>query len=296
MKIYKKLLKNIDEARFSMLISCFCAAIMVSLVRLLSYDFNVFSIIFMRNICAIILFIPYILKSKKNFLFTNKIGLHIFRGGNGLLSMILWFYAIINIPLSEAVSISFTIPIITTFAAVIFLKEKIESKFYLSLLCGLIGVLIILRPGFRDLNLAHFACLGAVFLWTISNLIIKNMTKTESPQTITLYMSLIMTILSLPLVLINESQFFKLNFANLSLFILLGLFSNLTHVFLSKAYSKSDLSRVQPVDFSRLIFTTIFAYSLFGEKIGGWTILGALIILLSVFIANKRPYIDCEND
>ena len=195
--------------------------------------------------------------------------------------MYLWFFIVTIIPLSEAVSISFVVPILSSVVAIYYLKESAKKEIFLSCILGFVGVLIILRPGFRDFHSAYFLCLFSLILWTISNVVIKVMTKTEKPQTIVVYMTIIMLVTSIPFGVFHLKF---LTLEDLLVFILLGLVSNALHFAISNAYRLSDLSHVQPIDFMRLVFTAIFAYFVFGEIIDFWVVVGSMVILFGVIL------------
>lgn len=267
------------------ILSCFFASVLIAIVRHLSSDYHIFFIVMVRNFFGLLFFLPQIMRDYKHVLATNKLRLHIFRGVNGLVSMLIWFHVVTVLPLSEAVSVSFIIPIITTVVAIIFLKEKVKSHAWVGTFIGFIGILIILRPGFKEFNYAYFYSFASVILWVISNIVIKVMTRTEKPQTIVAYMSFVMLICSIPIAFpymepIGLESFFW--------FALLGLVSNLTHICISNSYAKSDLSAVQPFDFTRLIFTAIISYFAFDEVIDVWVIIGSLVILFGVIIVMPR--------
>ncbi len=278
-------LSNNSQGIVYAIMSCFLASVLIALVRHLSAEFHIFFIVMVRNFFGLLFFLPQIARNYKKVLHTKKPRLHLFRGVNGLVSMMLWFHVVTVLPLSEAVSISFIIPIITTVVAVIFLKEKVKSHTWIASLVGFVGILVILRPGFKEFNNAYFYSFASVILWVASNIVIKVMTKTEKPQTIVAYMSFVMLVCSIPFAL-PHLQF--IDFHNLLWFALLGLVSNLLHIFISSAYSKADLSYVQPFDFTRLIFTAIISYFAFGEIIDVWIVLGSLIILAGVLIVLPR--------
>ena len=267
------------------ILSCFLASVLIAIVRLLSADFHIFFIVMMRNLFGLVFFLPQIFHDYQKVFRTQKIQMHIFRAINGLVSMMLWFHVVTIMPLSQAVSISFIIPIVTTVVAVIFLREKVKSHTWIATLIGFVGILIILRPGFKEFNNAYFYSFASVILWVASNIIIKVMTKTEKPQTIVAYMSLIMFICSIPFALPHLTA---VNFNNLVWFALLGLVSNLLHIAISSAYGKADLSYVQPFDFTRLIFTAIISYFAFGEIIDIWVVIGSLVILVGVIIVMPK--------
>lgn len=270
---------------FYALLSCLFASFLIALVRHLSADFHILFIVMMRNFFGLMFFLPQILYDHKKVFYTNHLKLHILRGVNGLASMMIWFYVVTILPLSEAVSISFIIPILTTVVAIIFLKEKVKSHTWIASFIGFAGILIILRPGFKEFNPAYFFSFASVILWVISNIIIKVMTKTEKPHTIVAYMSFIMFICSVPFAF---PYLEPINFNNFLWFAALGAVSNLLHIFISSAYSKADLSYVQPFDFTRLIFTAIISYFAFGEIIDIWVIVGSMVILCGVIIVMPK--------
>jgi len=267
-------------------LSCLLISIIISMVRHLSVEFHIFFIVFLRNFFSLIFLVPKILKYKTQIFKTKNLYLHLIRGGNGTISMIFWFFAISSIPLSQAVSLSFLTPIITTICSMIFLKEKIVKNIFLSCFICFIGVLIILRPGFNSFQEGYLFSFLSIIFWTISNLIIKNMTKTDSVDTIMINTTFFMLIFSIPLAL---PYFQALNLFYLIEFLILGLLSNISYRLIISAYSKNDLSFLQPFDFSRLIFTSFIAYFIFNEKLDIWVFIGSFIILLGLLIILKKP-------
>lgn len=241
----------------------------------------------MRNFFALVFLLPFIIKNIEQVVKTNHKKMHFIRGTNGLIGMLLWFYSITLIPLSEAVAITFIVPITTTLAAMFFLGEKVDRKIWISLIIGLLGVMIIIRPGFREFNIGYVIALIIPFFWSASNIMMKKMVATEKPETITLYLSFVMFILSIP---IAAPHLQPIGFVDLLWFLLLGLTSNLSYIANAICYSKTDVSTVQPFDFTRLVFTAAIAYFAFDEKIDLIMIIGALIILLgSLMVTSKSP-------
>jgi S-adenosylmethionine uptake transporter len=277
-RIARKVFVN-NEAIVEMLLSCLLMSLTVSIVRILSKEYNIFFVIMMRNFLSCLMFLPQMLFTNQTALHNKSLKLHFFRGGNGAMSMMMWYYAVSLLPLSEAVSLTFIVPILTTLAATFIFREKASFKIYISCLIGFLGVLIILRPGFREFKIAHLFVLGAIILWTISNLLVKEMTKTEKPLAIVAYMSFFMLLVSIPFA---ASHLQPIDLRGFCWFILLVIFSNLAHFTMARAFSKSPISVLQPFDFSRLIFTSLIAYFAFNEKLDGFVFLGASIIFLAI--------------
>lgn len=264
------------------LLACFFGSILVALVRHLSADFHVFMIVTMRNLFGLVFFLPQIAKNYHDVFDTKKIKLHFLRGLNGLIAMILWFYIITVIPLSEGVAISFFVPILTMVAAVVFLKEKPESRLWMAAFIGFIGVLVIVRPGFREFSNVYILFIFVIILRCISDLLVKILTRTDKPKTIVFYMSFTMAVMSIPFAITHWQP---MDFESLMYFAATGFMSNLTHICISRSYKKTALSLVQPFGFTHIIFTAIIAYFAFGEVMDVWTIAGSLVILLGVILA-----------
>ena len=280
--------KNISpeiQGVFWMLASCVWFSIMATLVRLLAQDMEAFSIVFFRNVFALMLMLPWVMRHGKSALHTTKLPLHILRGCTGVIGMLLFFSALVQIPITQAVSLSFTVPLFTTIAAIFFLKEKVGWHRWGALIVGFSGTLIILRPGAGDFQLASLLVIAATVTWALSNVVIKKLTKTEYPQTMVFYMTLLMTPLSLPFALLEWQVPVGIQFVYL---FGLGAVSNLAQLCLFRAYAKTDVSVVLPADFSRLIFTSILGYIFFAEILDMWTALGAMVILASTIYISRR--------
>lgn len=273
-----------------MMMGGFFFVIMTVLARYLSHEMvdhlHAFVIVFFRSIFSFLMLIPFMVKHKIENIFTKpKWHLYIARSCNGLVVMLLWFYILSIIELPIATAMSFTTPIFTVLLAILIFDEKVGVRRWCAMIIGFIGVVIILRPGtdmFEPKTLMVLICAAG---WAISNIIIKSLTKTESPQQIVFYMSLFIAPMSLPFALFfwewpNLEQIFWL--------LMMSLAANFAQTCLSISYSKAEMKIVQPFDFSRLIFASVFAYYIFDEKLDIWTFLGALIIILSTIYITYR--------
>jgi drug/metabolite transporter (DMT)-like permease len=235
--------------------------------------------------------LPQFIKNRGTIFQTKNIYLHVFRGGNGTISMFFWFYAVNSLPLSEAVSLSFLTPIVTTIASMIFLKEKVSKNIFLASFISFIGVVIILRPGFHKFDEGYIFSFCSIIFWTISNLIVKTMTKTDKPRTIVAHMTFFMFIFSMPFAI---PYLAPLDFMSFFEFFILGAISNISYKLIAEAYSKNDLAILQPFDFSRLIFTSFVAYFIFDEKLDIWVFIGSLIILCGLILIVKKKSIKSQ--
>jgi drug/metabolite transporter (DMT)-like permease len=267
----------------------FFVAIMIGIVRKTSQDLHVTQILMMRCFFALLLLTPLIIKTNGKVFQTKQFGLHFLRSISGFIAMLSWFYVVTKISLPEAVSITFIVPILTTLAAMIFLKENVTKKLCLALLLGFAGVMIIIRPGFNDIVIAHYISLLSTILWSFSNILTKKLTKTDKPETVVLYISILILIMSIP----ASAPYLKsMNFEQLIWLFFLGLSANLAHFSLSIAYGKTDLTTLQPFDFSRLIFISLIAYFAFGELVDIYMVIGSVIIILtSIYLTSGKKLV-----
>ena len=278
-----------SQSIFFIIGSCFLVSFLVGIVRYLSAFYDPSFIVMVRNIFALAILMPYIYKNYRNIFTRNKLTINILRASSGFLSMTMWFYAVSMIPIADAVSISFIVPSLTTIFAIIFLKEKINIKNWISIIIGFIGVLIIIRPGFKEFNIAYLLMIVSACFWAISNILTKILSASQQPINFVAYLTTIMTILSVPF---GVFYIQPLTIFSIFLLIAMAIISNLSYFLLSKSYSKADLSIVQPFDFTRLIFSALIGYFIFDEKVDLLTIVGSLIILCGLLIALPKKNIN----
>lgn len=268
-----------------MISGAFWFTVMTAIVRHLSVSMHPFQVVLFRNGFALLFMVPWLLRVGVYTLNTKRIWLYLWRGFNGFAAMLVWFYALALIPLPTAISLSFTAPLFTVLAAIIFLKEQVGFHRWLALIIGFCGTIVILRPGAEGFQSVSLLVLIASSLWAVSNIIIKRLTKTESPQTIVFYMTLVMTPISIPFAMMHWQP---LTWTQYAWLLLLGAVSNMAQISISHAYGKADMSILQPFDFFRLIFASVIAYFAFHEVVDQWTLVGAVIIMSSTIYITHR--------
>jgi drug/metabolite transporter (DMT)-like permease len=268
-----------------MIAQCFGAAVMICIVRHMTETMATTSIVFYRNLCALLWLLPWFFLKGRHTIRKPRWKLYFMRGGFGLIAMQLWFYAISIVPLPLATALSFTSPLISAALAVLIFKEKGSTAMWVSMFAGLGGVFVILRPGTEAFEWNALWVMATAAMWSISGIIIKSLTKTASPVAVVFFMGLVMTPLSLPFLLINP----QIPTPEQWLWLIgLGLVSCLFQIALSYAISSTDLVHILPFDFTRLLFVSILAYFFFGEVIDKWTLIGALIIIASTVAATHH--------
>lgn len=267
------------------LISTASFSLMGVFIRLASADLHTTVIVFLRNIVTVFALLPFAIRNDFALLRTKRLKGHFWRGTIGVLGMQGWFYCVATLPLNQATALSFTAPIFSTLFAVLLLKEKADARHWLAMLVGFVGVLIILRPAGGDFSLQSLFVLFTTSIWAITGMFIKSLTGSESPLRIVFFMVFFMSLWSLPPALYH----WQMPDAHGWFFIaIIALTSFSMQWCLAKAYSLSDVVKLTPFDFSRLVFTACFAYIAFGETTDWYTWLGAAVIVGSVLLNARR--------
>ena len=278
-------MSNNKLAIFLIITSVFFGTVMLSFLKIAQEDVNVYVAGFFRFFLGLVIILPYIIKKKDAVLKTTHLKQHFLRAILGLPAMLLYFSALVLLPIEKLTAISFVVPLIVTILAVFFLGEKIYIYRTLALILGFSGMLVIIRPGFVDISIGVYMVLFSALLWSINIIITKKISKDDSAITILAYQSIFMSILSFFIVL------FFWETPNLKSFIYLVLSAicgTVLHLTLNHAFKLVDVSMTQPYSFLNLVFASIIGYFVFDEIPDLYTWIGALIIFTGVLIISYR--------
>lgn len=260
-------------------------------VRYLSTDMHATLIVMLRNAVTLLLLSPVLIRHGLRFMHTNRLREHLSRGSIGAVGMITWTYCVTIMPINAATALSFTAPLFATLFAVLFLKEKANRMLWLSLFIGFAGSMVIIHPNPQDFDWNALLVMFATSTWAIVGLLVKSLTRTEPPLRIVLYMNLIMFLLVLPFGLYH----WQMPTAQAWLALLfIGICSVAMHFTLAKAYSLAPVASLMPLDFTRLIYTALFAYIAFGETSTFTTWAGGAIILASAMLSTRAHRRDAK--
>ena len=267
------------------IISVFFGTVMLSFLKIAQEYVNVYVAGFFRFFLGLVIILPYIIKKKDTVLKTTHLKQHFLRAILGLPAMLLYFSALVLLPIEKLTAISFVVPLIVTILAVFFLGEKIYIYRTLALLLGFSGMLVIIRPGFVDISIGVYMVLFSALLWSINIIITKKISKDDSAITILAYQSIFMSLLSLFIVLFFWEMPSLKTFIYL---ILAAMCGTVLHLTLNHAFKLVDVSMTQPYSFLNLVFASIIGYFVFDEIPDLYTWIGALIIFTGVLIISYR--------
>ena len=263
----------------------FFGSLMGVFMRLAQSDINVFTASFLRFGIGFVIILPYLFYSKFNVYKTNNIKLHFIRGIINVPTMYVGFAALMFIPLEQIQALHFIVPLIVTFLAVFFFKEKIRFVRITALIIGLIGMLVMLRPGIIEMNIGVYMVLFSSLVWSFIIIITKFLSKNDSPITILTYQYSLVTFFSFFIVIF----FWETPSSIIFLYTFLAALSGtILHIALIYSYKLVDLTLTQPFTFLSLIWASLFGYYIFGEEPDIFTWLGAIIIFSGVLIIFYR--------
>lgn len=260
-------------------------ASLTTIIRAMSGSMHPFELAFFRNLFGLFFMLPWFLRVGPKVLKTKRLRLHVFRSIIGLSAMLSWFTAISLMPIAEATALSFTTPLFATLGAAMFLGESVRVRRWAATVAGFIGAMVVVHPDSIDIGFASTLVLVASGFMAMATLSVKSLSRTENPNTIVLFMGLLMTPISLVPALFYWSTPQP---GDYGWFIALGLFATIGQIAIARSFASADVSAVLPFDFSRLIFAAILGFIFFAESPDIWTWAGAAIIFSAALYTAHR--------
>lgn len=191
-------------------------------------------------------------------------------------------YAFTHIPFADVYAIGFLTPIVVTLLGVLVLKEYVAMHRWLLLVISFLGVVLVIRPGVRDLQLGHLAIFCAVFLAGVTTIILRHVAPKERRVSLVglqvLYSGLINGLLMIP-------TFVMPSLEQLAVFLGIGLLGGTGGLLLIAAARRSPANLVAPVQYSQLIWAIVFGTWFFREYPDYVAVIG-LVIVLTAGLAN----------
>ena len=267
-----------------------------ALLRLLAKNLPPFETQFLRYSAGLLLLLPLIFKNGMAAYKPQNIKGQFTRGGLHTLALCFWFTALPNIPLANTTAIGFSAPIFIMLGAYLFLKEPMRWERWLATLIGFTGVLVVVGPQFSMSHSAaggnsgwfHLAMLVSAPLFAASFLVTKALTRYESTGTIMVWQAITVSLLSLPMALLDWTWPSAWQWAG---FLLSGALGTAGHYFLTKSFSKADISSTQSLKFLELVWSALMGWLLFSDVPTLNAIIGGVVIsAATIWVARREAY------
>jgi len=265
-------------------------ATMSALIKLASErGIHLLEIMFWRQFLTLPIVLAWVLATSGiATLATKRPGTHFLRGLYGTIGMVLNFGAVILLPLAEATTINFTVPIWAVLLSIVLLKEKVGAWRWSAVALGFVGILVIAQPSGDHFPLyGALVALGGAFMIALISIQIADLNRTDKPLTIVFYFALFsapLTALSLPFVASSHDT------QGWLLLLGIGLAGALGQLLLTAALRFGTVASVIVMDYSGLFWATLYGWLLFETLPPPSTWLGAPLIVIAGLVIAWREH------
>ena len=258
-----------------MVLACVLFGAMHVGVRHVTQSIHPFEAAFFRNLFGLLVLAPSFVTHGLRPLRTRRFGLHLARAALNVVAMLAFFYALSITPVVLVQALAFTAPLFTAVLAVLLLGERIRARRLTAIVVGFAGALLIIRPGVQPIELGPALVLASAAVWGYVMILIKSLARTDSAVTITAYMVVLMTPMTLVCALFVWTWPSE---CELAVLVGIGIAGTLAQMCMTQSLRLAETMVVLPFDFTKLVWGSLFAWLLFGELIDTWTLVGALVI------------------
>lgn len=245
---------------------------------------------FIRYLVGTLLLLPVYYRIYRGTIRIRATAMMGVRGVAHGLGVILWFFAMANIPIAQVTALGYLTPVVVTVAAAIFLKEKLHTRRVVAVMVGFVGVLVIVRPGFSEISIGQLAQLATTPLFAVSMILAKKLTEESEPLAIVAGLSLVCTVTLLVPALVN---WVMPNTIEVLLLSLTAVFATYGHYAMTLAFKYAPLTALQPISFLQLVWASLAGILLFSESVDFYVVLGGAILVLSAsYIAHRESQLN----
>lgn len=268
-----------------MLVTGVCFLAVTAIVKHVGPGIPAAEAAFLRYALGLVFLVPMIRPMLEARLSRRALGLFGLRGVAHTGAVILWFFAMTRIPLAEVTAMNYLNPVYVTLGAALFLGEKLALRRVLAIAAALLGALIILRPGFRELSPGHIAMLFTALLFGASYLTAKHLSGEASAAVVVGMLSLTVTIGLAPFA---AAVWVTPTPAQVGWLFLVAAFATAAHYAMTLAFAAAPVSVTQPVTFLQLVWAVALGALVFGEPVDFWVVLGGATIMGAVSFITWR--------
>ena len=263
--------------------------IMDGFAKYLSSDLPVLQITWARYFFTVAFTLPIMFFFfRKNLVWTDKPKLQLIRGLILLTANVCFFYSISIISLAKALTLAFIAPLIVTAFSPIFLGEKVGFRRWSAVIIGFIGSMVVIRPGFVEINLASLAALGTGVMYGFYLIITRKLSSSDNPLLTLLLTGVIGAII---ISFVMPFVWIKPTLNQWSMMAAIGIFACVGHLFIILSLKYADASKLAPFSYFEIVTNIIIGYYFFSDFPDKWTFLGLFIIILSGIYISRRENI-----
>ena len=263
--------------------------IMDGFAKYLSSDLPVLQITWARYFFTVAFTLPIMFFFfRKNLVWTDKPKLQLIRGLILLTANVCFFYSISIISLAKALTLAFIAPLIVTAFSPIFLGEKVGFRRWSAVIIGFIGSMVVIRPGFVEINLASLAALGTGVMYGFYLIITRKLSSSDNPLLTLLLTGVVGAII---ISFVMPFVWIKPTLNQWSMMAAIGVFACIGHLFIILSLKYADASKLAPFSYFEIVTNIIIGYYFFSDFPDKWTFIGLFIIILSGIYISRRENI-----
>ena len=207
------------------------------------------------------------------------------RGAFHAAAVVLWFYSMTRIPIADVTALNYLNPIYVMILAVLFLGERLGPWRIAAVATAFVGTLIIVRPGFREIDIGHIAMLFTAMAMAASYFMAKFLTGKAKPEVIVFMLSVIVPVILLPFAL---RVWVPVSWEAMGWLFLTASLATAGHYTMTLAFAAAPLAVTQPVTFVQLIWATALGVLVFGEPADAYVMLGGALIIAAISVVTWR--------
>jgi drug/metabolite transporter (DMT)-like permease len=256
-----------------------CFAGMDAISKWLVADYAVTQMMWVRS-ALFFLFAWFVVRKRglRAALRSPRPGLQIVRSLVAIVEGAAFVLAFRYLPLADTHAVGATSPLIVIALGVLFLGERAGLARWLAVAAGFVGVMLIVRPGFRTIEWPLFIPLAGALLWASYQLLTRLSARFDKPDTSLLWSALVAVIATS---FVGPLEWTWPTPAAWALMVVISLIGAVAHYALIKALDYAEAGAVQPYSYTLLVWATLLGWLVFGDVPDGWTILGAAIVVAS---------------
>ncbi len=210
---------------------------------------------------------------------------YLLRGVLSYLAMVCWFYPLQKLVLADAVALQFTLPLFTILFAIVVFREPVGARRWTATVVGFSGAMLIIRPGFAQVDSAMILVLVSAALYASANMVVKKLSGIERPGVVVFYLHAV----TLPLALMGAIPYWIWpGWSDLPWIAVLAVAGSSAHYCFTRSMRASEVSIVMPFDYLRLPLIALIGYFAYGQTPLVWTWMGAAVICGASFYILKR--------
>ncbi|GAA4223242.1 drug/metabolite transporter (DMT)-like permease [Sagittula marina] len=265
-----------------------CLSANDAIAKALTDGYSPLQILFLRNVIALPFTIGIaLLMGGRAALRSHRPAAHLLRGALWVGAALMFFTSFIYLPLAEATALIFVAPFFITVISALFLGEDVGWRRWMAVLVGFLGVLLIIRPGGAAFQVISLLPVATALVYALLMLSARWVDKRESVWTLLVYLTGAGALLS---ALIVPFVWVPVRAGDLWLFAGIAIFGTAGMTMMTQAFRLAPAVVVAPLDYTGLLWATLFGWLIWRESLDLITVFGATIIIASGVVTILREH------